>query len=173
MEQLIHWLSNLFSSWKWWVVVAPWDNVIRVRLGKRAKVLGPGLHFQIPLIDRLMTVNTRLRIQTSPPVTLNVNGRKARVVTATIGYRIVEPLKAVMMYANPDPAIMAYAQAEATKLAKAEECQETLREAFSKHGIEIEFVRYVEDVQVHTIRLMQHGPNISTYETGTPQIPRY
>jgi hypothetical protein len=179
MNQLLEWLSRIFSSWKFWVVVPPWDIAVRVRLGRRAVALRPGPHFRIPWFDEISMVNTRLRIETTPSVTIG-NGQpgKARVVTAAIGFRIEDPILAMMAYTVPGTAIVAYAQALMSANRDAAECLAALRSEFGPSGITLSFLNFVENVEVRTFRLLMHagsngpwsGPSIPP---GTSQVPHW
>lgn len=119
MNQLIEWLSRGFSSWKFWVVVAPWEVGIRVRLGRISRSLRPGPHLRIPFLDDITLVNTRLRIGTAPSVTLagKVDG-KVRVVTPVVGYRIHDPNAAIQRYSHLCKAGRSKRQAKSCSLRK-------------------------------------------------------
>ena len=178
MNQLLEWLSRLLGSWKFWVVVPPWDIGVRVRLGKKATALAPGIHFRIPFIDDVVLINTRLRICTTPPVTVQpAHADYPRILTASIGYNVQNPLIAMLRFEHPHIAVAAYAQTEIAKLTSIEECRESLINFFTEHGINIEWVRFIEDVEVQTIRLLQDSWRLQSSEmwTGTPSSlqPRY
>jgi len=177
VNQLFEWLSKFVSSWKFWIVVPPWDIGVRVRLGKNATALAPGPHLRIPFVDQMMLVNTRLRVASTPPVTLGGSNGKSRVVSAVVGYRVKSPLVSLLHFEHPDIAVQAYVQAELAKLTSALECQEAMTKEFERAGIEIEFVRYAEDVEVQTIRLLQNSWGITSQQYSPPQAvptdPRY
>jgi len=168
VNQFFEWLSKFVSSWKFWIVVPPWDIGVRVRLGKNATALAPGPHLRIPFVDALMLVNTRLRVASTPPVTLGGENGKSRVISAVIGYRVKDPLVSLLHFEQPDIAVQAYVQAELAKLIDAKECEESMRKEFDKAGIEIEFVRYAEDVEVQTFRLLQNGWNLTSQQYYGP-----
>lgn len=173
MPQLLEWLSRLFSSWKFWVVVAPWDVGVRVRLGKRAVALNPGPHLRVPFVDEITLVNTRVRVSGAPPVTIAAGDGKARVVSPTIGFRIADPLLAMQRFEHPEVVVLSYAQAEASKAIKAGECYTALAEEFAGSGIEILFVRYTEDVEVRAFRLMSSDWRVSDNMGGGKPDGRY
>lgn len=159
MNELLAWLSRLFSSWRPWLVIQPWDVGVRVRLGKNATKLSCGLHFRVPLLDQISLVNTRVRISTTPPVTIG-NGHKttARVISATVGFRISDPLKAMLTYTQPPVAVLSYAQATVSRNLSAEECLASVRREFDDSGIEITFLYFTENVEVKTYRILNsHG----------------
>lgn len=153
MTAFIQWITKIFGAWKPWLIVKPWEIGIRVRLGKRATALQPGPHLRLPLLDHVQTVNTRLRIVTTPTVTLS-NGKPgyARVRSLVLGFRIADPLKAMMAYTDPEGVAMAKAQAALSISETVEDCQ---RELEKLDGILMEFVRFTDDVEVRTYRLLQ------------------
>jgi regulator of protease activity HflC (stomatin/prohibitin superfamily) len=157
VNQLLEWISRLFGSWKFWVVIAPWDIGIRVRLGKKAARLDPGPHWRIPFFDEVTLVNTRLRISGTPPITIQGENGKCRTITLSVGFFIRDPLLAVMQFDYPATAVQGYAQAQAARLVPEEECMDELQAVFETAGVEIAFVRYVEDVEAQTIRLLQNS----------------
>lgn len=166
MSEFIAWLSRVFSSWRPWIVVPPWEIAVRVRLGKNAVALGPGPHFRLPLVDVVVCVNTRLRITTCPPVTHGTSNGRVLVRKASAGYTIDDPLAALSRYNSADGAVDSMLQAEVAKLTTAEECLASMRETFGTHGIRVEFVRFVDDAEVRAFRLMQADWGVSSNGLG-------
>ena len=145
------------------MVISPWDVGVRVRLGKNAVALSPGLHFRVPLIDSIATVNTRLRITTTPPATIQGDSDgKSKVVSATIGYKVNDPLLAMLRFEHPSVAVQAYAQTIIAKSLDADICLNELRSSFRGTGVEIEFVRFVVNVEVFTVKLLQNERDITS-----------
>jgi len=156
MNRLFEWLANMFGSWKFWIVIAPWNVGVRIRLGKVAKQMGPGLHFRIPFIDEITLINTRVRIDTTGTVT--VAGSKpntSRVVTANIGYAITDPAKAMLQYSYPGTVLQGFVQAEIVAGTDPEEARRRINESVMQHGIRVDFIYYSENVEVRTYRIMQ------------------
>jgi len=48
VKDLLDYILNIF---KIWVIVQPWEQGLRVRLGKHIKLVNGGLYFKIPYID--------------------------------------------------------------------------------------------------------------------------
>lgn len=155
MNQFLEWLSRLFGSWKFWVVIPPWDIGVRIRLGKIAHGLPAGLHFRVPFIDDITLVNTRLRIVTTNPMTLpGTSQNKTKVITAVIGYYIEDPVGALLAFSDPGSAIVALAQAKLTKSLSTETTLPELQQEFKASGIKIDYIYLTENVEVRTIRLI-------------------
>jgi hypothetical protein len=161
MNRILEWFSNLFTAWKFWIVVPPWDVGVRIRLGKVAKTLAPGPHLRIPMLDVIVLVNTRLRIDSTPAVT--VGGRRpgyARVMAAVVGYKIVDPVRSLENYAYPGPAISSFMQAKMSAQVSANDCLELARREFTDRGIQIEFISYIENVEARAYRLLSSAERI-------------
>lgn len=78
-------LSELF---KWWVVVTPWEQAVRVRAGKRTHILGPGIHARLPLIDVVYKQPIRLRAQHINGQTVSTKDGKTISVSSAIRFEI-------------------------------------------------------------------------------------
>lgn len=79
-------LASFSRLFQWWVVVAPWEQALRIRGGKRSTLLLPGVHFRIPFWDRIYRQSIRLRAYGVP--------------TQTVGTKdgFVVSLRLVLMY---------------------------------------------------------------------------
>lgn len=148
--------EKLVSTWKCWVVVPPWDVGVRVRRGQQAVALGPGMYFRVPLLDEVTLVNTRLRVTTTPAVTMHVEGGMVRVVRASIGYRVRDPLLAVMTLATPESVVIVRAQALLLGGHAAETCRDLLHNVMALAGIDVDFVTYTENATVMAFRILQN-----------------
>lgn len=169
MTQLLDWLSKLFGSWKFWVIVAPWDVGLRVRLGRRAVALQPGPHFRIPFLDEIVLVNTRQRVQLTPTVTVQ-SGERVRVRTATIGYRISDPLLATMAYEHPHVSVQGYVLGvmSAEVLPSPADCIASLN--LELVGLRLEFLTFCDDVEVPGLRLLNMQAWLSDRIDSGPRV---
>lgn len=104
------WLTTIFHAMsqplKWWVVVAPWEQGIRVRLGKEAVVLNPGIHFRIPFLDRIYVQSIRLRIVTSGSLTVSTLDRKVVTTRLTVRFAIRDVKLLYTTIANPETTLI-------------------------------------------------------------------
>src|SRR5688572_2913843 len=89
LRELLAALRNIFT---WWIVVAPWEQVIRVRLGKRVELLGAGVHLRIPFVDRAFRQSTRRRSTVLPVQTLRTLDGKQLTISGVLSYRIADLL---------------------------------------------------------------------------------
>lgn len=89
-------LRQLFDAIRgllvWWVVVAPWEQAIRVRLGKHVELLGPGVHLRIPGADRYYLQSVRTRISSLPPQTLTTKDGRSLTISVSLRYAISDLL---------------------------------------------------------------------------------
>lgn len=90
LRELAEWLKNMLT---WWVTVAPWEQAIRVRLGKHVRLLGPGVHLRIPVFDRIYRQSVRMRTSSLAAQTLATRDGKALTVSLVVGYRIADLLR--------------------------------------------------------------------------------
>lgn len=90
-------LARLFNNVKgwltWWVIVAPWERALRVRLGKRVVVLDAGIHFRIPGVDRIHIQGIRMRAADLPLQTVTTKDGKAITMAGVLQYAIYDLLK--------------------------------------------------------------------------------
>ena len=82
--------TNLF---RWWFIVAPWEQAVRVRLGKHTALLGSGVHLRIPFADRVYIHTTRKRLVYMPAQTLTTKDYKHVTIAGSLGYTIRDLLK--------------------------------------------------------------------------------
>jgi modulator of FtsH protease HflK len=129
MNALVEWLSKLLQGVKLWVTVKPWERCVRVRLGKWAVVLDPGVHFRIPLADDVMLFNSRLRIASFSAQTLMTLDRKVVSIAGNIGFRIDDPLRAMKSLHQPEYSCAALVQRSVAAYVTARECADLNAEA--------------------------------------------
>jgi len=87
VKELFRQVGNLF---RWWYIVAPWEQSIRVRFGKKVEVLGAGVHLRIPFADRIFLQSTRRRFLPIETQTITTIDEKAVTVGAKLGYEILD-----------------------------------------------------------------------------------
>lgn len=166
MTALFEWLLSLLKQFRIFVVVLPWETVIRCRLGSRVAVWGPGWHFRIPFIDSLNCINTRTRIAAVPMQTLTTSDGQSLSVSFSIGFKITDPRAALMRFAEPETSISAAAQSmtagyvsgRALAGIAVSEMEAAVRVrllAECDTAFQIEFVRLVDFVAAPTMRLLQ------------------
>lgn len=112
------WLSQLFGlfkSFQCWITIAPWEAALRVRFGKTAVRLGPGVHFRIPFTDRIFVQAVRLRPIFDTGQTVTTKDGKVLTVSFVIYYAISDMLKLYQSVSNPESLLIGQVQGQIAK----------------------------------------------------------
>lgn len=165
MTGLIGLLRGLAVPFKWWVTVAPWEQGLRVRVGKTAKLLLPGLHFVIPFFDRCYVASVRLRMLTDVRQTVSTADGHPVTLSVAVQFRIDDLRALFLKCANPETTILARVASVCASTVSA-----ATRDSLSPRAIEDAAglsvpadwgvaelsVRVVDFVQVRTLRLLSN-----------------
>lgn len=84
-------VNGIVQLFRWWFIVSPWEQAVRVRLGRWVCVLGAGIHLKIPWVDLIYLQPTRRRISLVPMQTVTTLDGKTVSVSGSLGY-IIEDL---------------------------------------------------------------------------------
>ena len=76
----------------WWIVVLPWEQAIRIRFGKRIKVLRAGIHLKVPVIDVIFRQSVRRRTTLIRQQTMTTLDDKVITIGGGVNYSIVDIL---------------------------------------------------------------------------------
>lgn len=90
MSSIRELLRELGGLLRWWVVVAPWEQAVRVRMGKHVAVLRAGVHLRVPFVDRVFRQSIRRRFSSIPTQTVTTRDGKTVTVSGTMGYAIAD-----------------------------------------------------------------------------------
>jgi regulator of protease activity HflC (stomatin/prohibitin superfamily) len=178
VNSLFESLINVLQRIKIWTTIQPWQRGVRVRLGKHTQLLEPGLHFRIPLLDTVATVNTRLRIAAFPSQTITASDGRPVTIAGNVGFRIDDPFKVLMALSHPEASCSAYAQAAAARWVASRAVADVTVSEFEVQalddvraaipGVVFEFVTVTDFACVKTIRLLQEEwrPNTGYSDLG-------
>lgn len=92
------WLQTIFDrfteAFKWWFVLQPWEQALRVRAGRFITKFEGGLHFRIPYLDAIFKQNCRLRISDVPQQTITNASNETLTIAGALQYKVedVTPL---------------------------------------------------------------------------------
>lgn len=89
----------------WWFIVEPWEQAVRVRLGNRVQLFGPGPHMKVPFFDVLYKQNNRRRVSGIPLQTLTTKDDIPLTVHGSIGYKIADVLKLHMTLQDAEESV--------------------------------------------------------------------
>lgn len=166
IQSFADWLRSILESAKFWYMVNPWECAVRVRAGRYAKQIDPGTYLRTPFIDTITLVNTRLRITSTPSLTITTRDGKTVTLAVMVGFKIVDPLLAMRELMTPEYTCAAMAQAATAASAARRNADELREPAFldaikaelidSKvPGVQFETIKITEMAVVRTFRLLQ------------------
>lgn len=90
MGSILNILRQMFTAFRWWFVVMPWEQAVRVTLGKKSRVCGPGLHLRLPFVHSVYKQSVRLRAMSMPTQTLTSFDGRTITLSASLGFAIVD-----------------------------------------------------------------------------------
>lgn len=90
IQQIQQFLSNLL---KWWVILTPWQQGVRVRFGKHVKLLHTGIHLKLPLVDIVYMQPIRVRSHYIEDQTITLKCGKTITIASSLQYEIDDLLK--------------------------------------------------------------------------------
>lgn len=90
MEWLQQLLNRFGEAFRWWFVLQPWEQALRVRAGRYIKKFEGGLHFRIPYLDTIFKQNCRLRISDVPQQTITNASNETLTVAGALQYKVVD-----------------------------------------------------------------------------------
>jgi hypothetical protein len=90
VNEIVTSIKNLLGTLKPWVIIAPWEQCLRVRFGKHVKLLREGFHFRLLMFDRMYIQSIRLRFTAIDRQTLTTKDSKIITLTGQIGYSITD-----------------------------------------------------------------------------------
>jgi len=175
MTELLTRIMNFFGQFKLLVMVLPWERAARIRLGSRVALWEPGWHIKLPFIDEIVPMNTRLRVADTGSQTLTTSDGATLTIGLQVGFRIANPLDALLRMQHPETSCSAIAASVAASIVST-----TTRALLSVSALEVhvlealqrdtpyvfEFVRVRDFAYARTYRLL----NENAYRSGGVQI---
>lgn len=98
-------IRQLVQVFTWFVVVAPWEQAIRVRLGKRTQLMVAGVYFRLPFIDRIFKQSVRRRVGIVTPQTLTTLDGRIVTIGGAVGFEITDLCKFYNTLESPNDTI--------------------------------------------------------------------
>lgn len=108
-------LASFSRLFQWWVVVAPWEQALRIRGGKRSTLILPGVHFRIPFWDRIYRQSVRLRSMGVPSQTVATKDGYVVELRMVINYQIDDMEEVYKTLESPSHVLSALAASAAAK----------------------------------------------------------
>lgn len=88
MGQVKEFLEYIFGVLKFWVIIQPWQQGLRVRIGKHVKLLEGGIYFKLPYFDSVFAQEIKLRVKEVPIQTVTTKDGKTITLSSNFGYQI-------------------------------------------------------------------------------------
>lgn len=162
VKDIIDYIAKLFT---WWVIVLPWEQGVRVTLGKRLILMSSGVYLKLPLIHTVFVQEKRLRVINLPIQTVSSKDGFALTISCSVGYSIIDIVKLYNALYQPDMTITnivtskvsEYISANDLVGCKPQEIEQHLNQAMSQtdYGLKYEYVRVINFAHVKTFRLIQ------------------
>ena len=165
MNQIKEFFEYIFNAIKIWVIVQPWEQGLRVRAGKKKKLLYPGIYFRIPYLDAVYVQEVRLRMISLSIQTITTADGQTLTINSSLGYLIEDIEKMYDTLFHPEGTISDMAMSETSsyvfsnKLAdiNPSEIEKAVLEKLSAqdYGIKFKYFRLTNFAAVKTFRLIQ------------------
>lgn len=162
VKDIFDYIAKIFT---WWIVVMPWEQGIRVTLGKKTLLLNRGIYLKVPLIHSVYVQEKRLRVINLPIQTICTKDGHALTISCSVGYSIDDILKLYQTLYQPDMTIqniVASKVAEQISDVKLENCrpkevENGINTALNgvDYGLKFESIRITNFAYVKTFRLIQ------------------
>ncbi len=130
IRELLQVVSN---SLRWWVIIAPWEQGLRVRGGKTAKLLSSGIHFRVPFWDLVFIQPTRIRVTSTPSQTLVTADGKILTLQLLLTFRVGDLLRLYEHLHSPTDTINGFAMGAASEFVESNQSDVVTPSAVAKH----------------------------------------
>jgi hypothetical protein len=88
MNQIMEFLRQLLTWLSPFVIVAPWEQAIRVRAGKHLMILPAGIHLKLPVVDCIYVQSVRLRVSLLDRQTVSTSDGQTLTFIGALGFEI-------------------------------------------------------------------------------------
>lgn len=148
----------------WWVIVSPWEKGIRVRFGNRIKMLSAGVHFRIPMFDKIYAQTVRSRNISGSIQTVTTIDGIALSLSLIIQYSVSDVFTLYNTLYHPEMTIQNMIMGSAANFItsnKLSDCSvNKIQDSFKsieldKYGIKLENISVGTYAIVKTFRLIQ------------------
>lgn len=167
----MQWLNTLFDKigrmFNWFFTVVPWERAVRVRLGKHTALLGPGIHLQIPFIDKIYVQNVKVRVTATSAQALTTSDGHTITLQAAVRFHILDVVQLYATLYNVDDTLNQEVEGHFSDYIithKVADCipkkvlaYVTKRTNFEQYGLKVSNIFLTDFVRVKTYRLIQGG----------------
>jgi len=164
VNELIQALRQFLDVFRLWVIVQPWEQVMRVRLGTEVQLLEPGLHWRFSPIDSVFTQSVRLRVSQVGRATVMSKDQRPITYAASLGYSIKNIQKLYTGLHHAEDTLQNLARAEIARYISEHDSAQLERGSlesvvesrlsFEQYGLSEARVYITEFMNVRTYRLI-------------------
>ncbi len=166
MQAIIEWLLSIYYALIPLTVIDPWEEGIRVRLGKMNKRVGSGLVWTWWFIDELFTVNVRRQVIDLNNDSIETADRVPMLFSITITYKIRDAAKIFLQVQDHEDSLEAdamtivsawmnktqYEDVTIENLIAA--CEPDIRKSGFRWGCEVEWMGVMDLAKHRVLRLL-------------------
>lgn len=167
MDSIKNLLDYILNIFKIWIIVQPWEQGLRVRMGKHIKLVNGGMYFKFPYLDSYYIQQIRLRVISLPMQTVTTNDGHTVTLMGSIGYQMTDIEKMYTTVYHPELTIANVVMNEVAdyvynndlKTIKANFVEEHVLSKVKKldYGIDVQSFKLTGFAVVKTFRLIQDG----------------
>lgn len=171
------WLGQLFSkvgeAFNWWFTVQPWERAVRVRAGKHVRLLEPGIHMQLPFIDKVYVQNIRVRVAATTSQSLTTRDGVTLTICAAVRFSIVDVLQLYNSLHNAGQTIAQEIEGHLSDYIITHDSVDVTPELLvdyaqrktdiAQYGLDLDKIFLTDFIRVRTFRLIQGG--LDRYQT--------
>lgn len=165
MNQVKEFLEYILNAIKIWIIVQPWQTGIRVRSGRKIKLLHGGIYFRLPYFDSVYVQENRLRVAAMPVQTLTSKDMKTVTINGAVGYVITDIQKLYTTLFQPETTIANMTMSEVAEFVFKNNIERITPVAIENavisklnsgdYGLKFEYFRITNFAVVRTFRLIQ------------------
>lgn len=176
-KQIWEQVSTLF---KWWVVVLPWEQGVKVWLGKNTKTIGAGIHFRVPYLHVVYVQTIRTSFINLSPQTLTTKSGETLTIALIAGYSITDMYKLYNSVGEVESAITGIVTSKVAQFVSSNELKECCPKSIEAHvknelketgwGVDVTEISITSYAAVRTYRIIQDGHWMGTSHKLDQQI---
>lgn len=160
-------IVRFFQQFVFWVIVEPWEQALRVRLGKSVRGLPPGVHLRIPYVDTVHKQSSRYRTAVCPSQTLTTSDNHTVVCSFAVGYALADIFKLYNTLFSANETIVTTvasfvsdkvantARADLSAVHISQQLTEQLSTEFDKYGLKNVTIRLQDFAFIRAFRIIQ------------------
>lgn len=179
LDRLVDWLMELADAFRFWEVVQPYERAVAITLGKRVRVMGPGIHWLWPFeIDKVISYNVVMTTDTTGSIDVTTKDGVAIVASCVYRWRVRDVKKLTLDCEDSDDVLLDSTDAQVSRALRkrnwkdiytnsdewAAEAQEAIRRRMGRYGM------VLEELQVRNMTrtdvLTHHGIDLSVNSNG-------